>query len=202
MGEPVNADLLREVEAAGRWYYRSLDPAEWESYRRLVRKAGGRLVAVDAGGKVASLTTARLRLGRNAPNAPYPYGGPVARYILAELLKRWGPHALVCPEAGMPMSENDTRRTPLGPDARRILPMSELSPLLTTKQAQAILALLTEPTRAAAAARCGISTKSLYRWFRCPHFRKAYDLARERHLEAEAVELARRRAERLAGARP
>ena len=28
------------------------------------------------------------------------------------------------------------------------------------------------------------------------------NLARERHLEAEAVELARRRAERLAGARP
>ena len=52
------------------------------------------------------------------------------------------------------------------------------------KQPQAIAALLTAPTMAEAAARCGISEKTLWRWSQNPEFAARYREARSRALEA------------------
>ena len=49
---------------------------------------------------------------------------------------------------------------------------------LTRKQEQAIAALLVEPTLAAAAARCGVGDKTLWRWMQIPVFEAAYRTAR------------------------
>lgn len=54
----------------------------------------------------------------------------------------------------------------------------------TRKQQQAIAALLTEPTMAEAAARCGISEKTLWRWSHNPEFAARFREARNRTLEA------------------
>ena len=54
----------------------------------------------------------------------------------------------------------------------------------TRKQQQAIAALLTVPTMAEAAARCGISEKTLWRWSQNPEFAAAYRKAQQRLLES------------------
>ena len=52
------------------------------------------------------------------------------------------------------------------------------------KQQQDIAALLTAPTMAEAAARCGISEKTLWRWSQNPEFAVRFREARSRALEA------------------
>jgi uncharacterized protein YcbX len=54
----------------------------------------------------------------------------------------------------------------------------------TRKQQQAIAALLTAPTMAEAAARCGISEKTLWRWSQHSEFAEAYRKAQQRLLES------------------
>jgi len=54
----------------------------------------------------------------------------------------------------------------------------------TRKQQQAIAALLTAPTIAEAAAGCGISEKTLWRWSQQSEFAAAYRKAQQRLLES------------------
>jgi hypothetical protein len=54
---------------------------------------------------------------------------------------------------------------------------------LTRKQEAVIVALLTEPTHAAAAARAGIGEATLHRWLQLPTFRSAYRRARRAIIE-------------------
>src|SRR5438094_887680 len=54
---------------------------------------------------------------------------------------------------------------------------------LTSKQETLIAALLTEPTYAAAAAKAGVGTATLYRWMHLPEFRAAYRRARRELVE-------------------
>jgi hypothetical protein len=54
---------------------------------------------------------------------------------------------------------------------------------LTRKQEALIAALLTEPTHAAAAAKAGVSPRTLYRWLHLPAFRAAYRRARREIVE-------------------
>ena len=49
---------------------------------------------------------------------------------------------------------------------------------LTTKQEQAILALMTEPSVAKAAASIDVGERTLYEWLRQPVFRNEYHRAR------------------------
>jgi hypothetical protein len=55
---------------------------------------------------------------------------------------------------------------------------------LTRKQEAVIAALLSEPTHAAAAAKAGVGTTTLYRWLHMPEFRAAYRQARRELVEA------------------
>jgi|SRR6516165_5098177 hypothetical protein len=93
MDRQVNGDLLKEVGSTGTWFYRSLDPSEWRSYRRLVRRAGGRLIAVDAGGRLATLATRRVT--GSVRNYGTAMAGDVAAYVLGQLLQRWGAGAVL-----------------------------------------------------------------------------------------------------------
>ena len=54
---------------------------------------------------------------------------------------------------------------------------------------QAVAALLSEPTVAAAAARIGVGESTLRRWSQQPAFRAAYAVARRRPLEAALTDL-------------
>lgn len=49
---------------------------------------------------------------------------------------------------------------------------------VTRKQEVVIAALLAEPTLNAAAAKCGVSESTLWRWMQTPHFQTAYRAAR------------------------
>jgi hypothetical protein len=61
------------------------------------------------------------------------------------------------------------------------------SRLLTAKQRAAVHALLSCPSRAAAAAACGVSERTLLRWFKLPAFAAAYQAAgRAQFLDAMA----------------
>ncbi|MAO21802.1 MAG: hypothetical protein CMJ25_13725 [Phycisphaerae bacterium] len=62
---------------------------------------------------------------------------------------------------------------------------------LTTPQQQAILALLREPSVAAAAASAGVGERTLHRWMRLEHFDEAYRLAR-REAFVQAIGLTQR----------
>jgi hypothetical protein len=55
---------------------------------------------------------------------------------------------------------------------------------LTDRQEAAIVALLAEPTRAAAAAKAGVAESTLYRWLAEPAFRRAYRESRRAVVEA------------------
>ena len=59
----------------------------------------------------------------------------------------------------------------------------------TRKQEHAIVALLSQPTVEAAAAECGISPKTLYRWLRDPTFKARYRTARSAVLESAIANL-------------
>lgn len=62
---------------------------------------------------------------------------------------------------------------------------------LSTPQQQAILALLREPSVAAAAASAGVGERTLHRWMRLDHFEEAYRFAR-REAFVQAIGLTQR----------
>ena len=62
---------------------------------------------------------------------------------------------------------------------------------LTRKQDVAILALLSEPTHARAAAKVRISESTLHRWLHLPEFLAAYRAARSRMVEGAIATLQR-----------
>lgn len=62
---------------------------------------------------------------------------------------------------------------------------------LTTPQQQSILALLREPSIAAAAASAGVGQRTLHRWMRLDHFEEAYRMAR-REAFVQAIGLTQR----------
>lgn len=69
------------------------------------------------------------------------------------------------------------------------LPEAEVaeSRLLTPKQRSAVEALLAAPSRAAAAAACGVSERTLLRWIKLPAFATAYRAAaRAQFTDAQA----------------
>ena len=62
-------------------------------------------------------------------------------------------------------------------------------PQLTAKQDKAILALLTEPTIAAAAKSIGVNEATLHRWLKLPHFQARYREARRQSVEVALAQL-------------
>jgi len=62
---------------------------------------------------------------------------------------------------------------------------------LTTRQENAVAALITEPTITRAAERCGISERTLHRWLEEPAFASAYRRAR-REAFGHAISVAQR----------
>lgn len=62
-------------------------------------------------------------------------------------------------------------------------------PELTANQEAAILAMISEPTRAKAAARVGVDGATLWRWCQDPTFRRRLNAARTEMIEAAMREL-------------
>ena len=61
---------------------------------------------------------------------------------------------------------------------------------VTPKQAQGIMALLTEPTITGAAKAAGVAPKTIYKWLKLQHFRNALQDAQGREINAAAARLA------------
>lgn len=60
---------------------------------------------------------------------------------------------------------------------------------VTPKQARGIMALLTEPTIAAAAERAKVAPKTIYEWLKLPAFRDELRRVQDRELEKAALSL-------------
>jgi hypothetical protein len=71
-----------------RLFYRSVPPEELAAYRRAVRRAKGRLVALEAGDVVATFATVPVNCHNENPQ--YAYAPDVAVYLWGQLLRRWG----------------------------------------------------------------------------------------------------------------
>jgi hypothetical protein len=67
---------------------------------------------------------------------------------------------------------------------------------MNTRWQNVILALLSERTITAAAARAGVAARTVHRLCKNPDFRRAYDQARERFFAESVAELARLEAAR------
>jgi hypothetical protein len=62
---------------------------------------------------------------------------------------------------------------------------------LSRKQEQAVAALLSEPTVAAAASNAGVAERTLWRWLQVPEFHAEYRAARRRVVEGAIGQLQR-----------
>jgi hypothetical protein len=71
-----------------RLFYRAVPPAELPAYRRAVKRAKGRLVAMAAGDVVATFSSVAINCRNHNPQ--YAYASDVAAYLWGQLLRRWG----------------------------------------------------------------------------------------------------------------
>jgi hypothetical protein len=71
--------------------------------------------------------------------------------------------------------------------------------VLTSRQLDAVTAVVSSPTLRAAAFKVGCSETTLHRWCRMPSFREALAHARQTYHEVVVSEVAKRRAAELVG---
>lgn len=69
--------------------------------------------------------------------------------------------------------------------------------MLTPRQEQAVLAVISSPNVRAAARKAGVGEATLFRWLRCRAFKQRLEEQQRRLAEESVVALAHRRAEQL-----